>query len=77
MQCIWLLQRSRRYLPLAGLIDVEKELERLGKQSADLQKAAESYSKKLSSPSVSRKVLAEVEYLKLAGGEVHLSDGSA
>lgn len=40
------------YLPQAGLIDIRKEVERLGKQEAELKKALESYAKKLSSPSV-------------------------
>ena len=44
------------YLPQAGLIDIRKEVERLGKQEAELKKALESYIKKLSSPSVRGKV---------------------
>ena len=40
------------YLPQAGLIDIRKEVERVGKQEAEVKKALESYNKKLSSPSV-------------------------
>ena len=61
------------FLPLAGLVDLEKEKARLNKQLKQLEKDVEGLAKRLSSPGFKDKAPAEV----LAKAENELMDKTA